>query len=333
MQNKHSIMKKTSILLIALFAFGLYTATAQVTDAEKQLRTKSADTLDGWKTAGIFGANFSQTSLTNWAAGGQNSLAINGLFRVSANYKKNKNVWDNSLDMGYGIMRQGKEKKFMKTDDKIDLLSKYGREAFKNFYYAAMLNFRTQMAAGYNYPNDSVKISDWLAPAYTVAAIGMDYKPNDYFSAFIAPFTGKLTYVNNQALADAGAFGVEKAKFDDNGVMISKGELTKKEFGGYIRIIYSRSKFEKEYLKNVALTTKIDLFSNYLSNPQNIDINWETLISLKVNKYITVSINNNMIYDDDVIISVDKNDDGIIDEEGPRLQVKNILGVGFAYKF
>lgn len=326
-------MKKLLFLVFGLLIFSSNTTFSQVTDAEKQLRTKSADTLEGWKTAGIFGANLSQTSLTNWAAGGQNSFAINGLFSLSANYKKNKNVWDNSLDMGYGLLRQGKEKKFMKTDDKIDVLSKFGREAFSNFYYAAMLNFKTQMAAGFNYPNDSVKISDWLAPAYTVVAIGMDYKPNKYFSAFVAPLTGKLTYVNNQSLADAGAFGVEKAKFDDNGVMISKGELTKKEFGGYIRIIYSRSKFEQEYLKNVALTTKIDLFSNYLNNPQNIDINWETLISLKVNKYITVSINNNLIYDDDVLIKIDKNDDGIIDAEGPRLQVKNILGVGFAYKF
>lgn len=331
--NKKIHMKKQTFLLLAFFFMGVSIVFAQVTDAEKQLRAQSKDSLDGWKTTGVFGVNFSQTSLTNWAAGGQNSFALNGFFNLSANYKKNKNVWDNSLDMGYGLLRQGKEKKFMKTDDKIDLLSKYGREAFKNFYYAAMLNFRTQMAPGYNYPNDSVVISDWLAPAYTIAAIGMDYKPNKYFSAFIAPFTGKLTFVNNQKLADEGAFGVEKAKFDDSGVMISKGERTKKEFGGYIRIIYSRNKFTPEFLKNLSFTTKINLFSNYLENPQNIDINWETLITMKVNKYITVSLNNNMIYDDDVIITLDKNDDGIIDVNGPRLQIKNIIGVGFAYKF
>lgn len=326
-------MKKQSYLFLAILMMGFSFATAQVTDAEKQLRAQSKDSLDGWKTTGVFGANLSQTSLTNWAAGGQNSFAVNGFFNLSANYKKDKNVWDNSLDMGYGLLREGKDKKFLKTDDKIDFISKFGRQAFKNFYYATMLNFRTQMAPGFNYPNDSVVISDWLAPAYTVVAVGLDYKPNKYFSAFIAPITGKLTLINNQKLADAGAFGVEKAKFDNNGVMISKGERTKKEFGGYIRIIYSRNKFTPEVLKNLSFTTKVDLFSNYLENPQNIDINWETLITLKVNKYITVSINNNMIYDDDVIIKIDNNEDGILDINGPRLQIKNIIGVGLAYKF
>lgn len=326
-------MKKQTLLLFAFLIMGFSMVSAQITDAEKQLRAQSKDTLDGWKTAGVLGFNFSQTSLTNWAAGGQNSFALNGYFSASANYKKDKNVWDNSLDVGYGILRQGKEKSFMKTDDKIDLLSKYGRKAFDNFYYAAMLNFRTQMAPGYNYPNDSVMISDWLAPAYTVVAIGMDYKPNKYFSAFIAPLTGKLTYVGNQDLANAGAFGVEEATYDDNGVIITKGERFNKEFGSYIRVIYSRSDFKPEFLKNLSFTTKINLFSNYIENPQNIDINWETLITMKVNKYITVSLNNNMIYDDDVIIKIDKNDDGIIDAEGPRLQIKNIIGVGLAYKF
>lgn len=324
-------MKKI-LLMITMVMFS-YAANSQVIEMEKDLRKQKKDTIEGWKMSGVFGVNFAQTSLTNWAAGGQNSIALNGFFSYNADYYKGKSVWTNSLDMGYGLLRQGKETGFMKTDDKIDLLSKYGRQAFKDFYYAGMFNFKTQMAPGYNYPNDSVKISDWLAPAYAVAAIGLDYKPNKYFSAFLAPFTGKLTYVGNQQLADLGAFGVDKAEFDNNGVLVKKGIRTKYEFGGYIRLIYSRNNFEHALLKNVSFTTKLDLFSNYLHNTQNVDINWETLISLKVNKYITVTINNNMIYDDDITIYVDKDNDGVIDAQGPRLQIKNILGVGFAYKF
>lgn len=137
------------IALILLFS----NAAAQVTDAEKQLKTVNADTIMGWKKGGVFALNFAQTSLNNWAAGGQNSVAVNGIFSAFANYKKDKSAWDNTLDLGYGLLKQGKEGDVMKTDDKIDFLSKYGREAFKNVYYSALLNFRTQMRPGYKYPD------------------------------------------------------------------------------------------------------------------------------------------------------------------------------------
>ncbi|HPC36479.1 MAG TPA: DUF3078 domain-containing protein [Candidatus Marinimicrobia bacterium] len=313
---------KPKLFLTVVFVLVLFLcATGQVTDVEAQLKAKSADTHQGWKIGGITAVNLAQTSLTNWAAGGQNSLALNGLFSAFANYKKGKNVWDNSLDLGYGVLKQGKDADFMKTDDKVDFLSKYGREAFTNFYYSALFNFKTQMAPGYNYPNDSVKISNFLAPAYLLAAIGMDYKPSNYLSAFIAPATGRLIIVNDELLSNAGAFGVEP------------GKTTKTEFGGYLRAIYTRNDFKTELLKNLSFTIKIDLFSDYLDHPQNIDINWETLIAFKVNQYISVNFTTHLIYDDDTKISIDKNDDGVIDEFGPRVQFKEILGVGFSYKF
>ncbi|HSL86028.1 MAG TPA: DUF3078 domain-containing protein, partial [Bacteroidales bacterium] len=147
--------------------------SGQITEGEKTLRAVRADTTTGWKKGGVLNVNIAQTSLTNWAAGGQNSVALNGLFSLFANYKKDKVVWDNSLDLGYGLLKQGKDADFMKTDDKIDFLSKYGREAFTNFYYAALLNFKTQMRPGYNYPDVTNKISDLFAPAYLLLAAGM----------------------------------------------------------------------------------------------------------------------------------------------------------------
>jgi hypothetical protein len=209
----------------------------------------------------------------------------------------------------------------MKTDDKIDFLSKYGRQAYENLYWAALVNFKTQMAPGYNYPNDSVKISTFLAPAYLLAAVGIDYKPDAYLSAYFAPATGRMTIVYDETLADAGAFGVDP------------GEKTEGEFGGYLRAIYSRNDFKNELLKNVAFTTKADLFSNYLKNPQNLDISWETLVAFKVNQYVSVNFTMHLLYDDDTKISIDDNDDGIVDDYGPRVQFKEILGVGFSYKF
>lgn len=318
MKNKFIV---ATILLSITCAYSL----GQVTEAEKNLRTQSADTTMGWKKGGVISENLAQTSLTNWAAGGQKSVAINGIFALFANLKQGKSVWDNSLDLGYGIMKQGDDG-FRKTDDKIDILSKYGREAFKNFYYAALLNFKTQMTPGWNYDTDpKEKISDLFAPAYLLAAFGIDYKPNAYFSAFIAPFTGKFTFVTDDALSAAGAFGV------------APGETTKSEFGGYIRSIYTKNDFKGEFMKNISFTTKVDLFSNYLHNPQNIDVSWETLLGMKVNKYISVNFNTHLLYDDDILIPLDRNEDGdkedIGDIPGKRIQFKEILGVGLSYKF
>jgi hypothetical protein len=303
-----------SLTLLIAFETVLF---AQVTDAEAKLKTQPKDTLEGWKKGCVIGATMAQTSLTNWAAGGQNSFAVNGVFSTFFNYKKGKNAWDNSLDLGYGLLNQEGTKYTKKTDDKIDILSKYGRKAKNNLYYAFLVNFKTQMTTGYNYPNDStrVKISNIFAPAYLVGALGMDYKPNSYLSVFAAPITSKFTFVNDTALSNAGAFGVEK------------GKTVKSEFGGYIRIIYSRSDFKSELLKNLAFTTKLDLFSNYTENPQNIVVNWETLIALKVNKYINVNLSTHLIYDDKIKIADEHN------VSKPRVQFKEIFGVGISFKF
>jgi hypothetical protein len=234
------------------------------------------------------------------------------------------------LDMGYGLLKQGKNAPFIKTDDKVDFSSKYGRKASKHWYYAALVNFKTQMTAGYNYPNDSVKISDLLAPAYALAAIGMDYKPSDKITAFVAPITSKNTIVNNSTLANAGAFGVDAAVYDSEGNIITPGKKSRSEVGGYMRVVYQQTYFKD---KSVSITSKLDLFSNYKHNPQNIDVSWETIIGLKVNRFITTTITTHLLYDDDIAIAYDKNNDGIMDGKGPRTQFKEVIGVGFNVKF
>ncbi len=315
---------KLRLITVILLLSGFYTMSfSQITDAEKNLRIQNADSTQGWKKGGIFSLNLAQTSLTNWAAGGSNSFAINGLMSTYVNYKRNKSVWVNSLDVGYGLLKQGGSG-YMKTDDKFDFLSKYGYEAFKNFYYAALLNFKTQMAPGYKYPDVTNKISDLFSPAYLIVALGLDYKPSDHFSAFIAPLTEKITFVTNQKLSDAGSFGVKP------------GHKTLSEFGGYLRAIYTKNDFKNELLKNVTFTTKVDLFSNYTNKPQNIVVNWETLIAFKVNKFISANINTQLIYDDKILIPTDRNGNGTIEPgEGVRskIQFKEILGIGFSYNF
>ena len=172
------------------------------------------------------------------------------------------------------------------------------------------------MSDGYDYPNDSNKISALLSPGYFHGAFGLDFKHSNVFAAYLAPLTTKITIVNNQPLADIGAFGVDK------------GENVRVEFGSYVRLAV-----KKHIMKNIELHSKLDLFSNFLDRPQNIDVNWETLISMKVNRFVSATITTHLMYDDDVLIGVDTNDDGIADLTGPRLQFKEVLGVGFTYKF
>lgn len=291
--------------------------SAQVTEGEATLRSQSADSLDGWKKGGLISLNLSQVSLTNWNAGGQNSISANGLVSLYAHYSKGKTRWENTLDLGYGILRQGRKNNasWIKTDDKIDLVSKFGRKASEKWLYSALLNFNTQASPGYSYPDDSTVISRFMAPGYLLFAAGMDYKPHPSFSAFIAPLTMKSTFVNDQRLADAGAFGVDSSK---------KARI---EMGGYARFQY-----EREIAKNIRLNSRLSLFSNYFFHPERIDVNWETLIQFKVNRFITATISTHLIYDHDIAIAV-FDDDGLQVGEGPRLQFKEVLGIGFAYRF
>ncbi len=294
---------------------------------------QTPDTTKLWTKGGVGGINFSQSSFTNWAAGGENALSATALMTVFSNYKKDKTTWDNTLDMAYGMLQSGKAP-LRKNEDKIDLSSKYGRYAFKkHWYYSALVNFKSQFDNGYNLPDDSTIVSHFMAPAYVIGAIGLDYKTTDNsFSAFIAPFTSKTTIVNDQRLADAGAFGVDKAEYDSIAgayVKVKDGAMIRSEFGGYVKLV-----FKKDVVKNVNLSTKLELFSNYIDRPQNIDVNWEVLIGLKVNKFISASISTQMIYDHDIPVMVERDENGTkVKGTGPRVQFKEVLAVGFSYKF
>ncbi|PCJ26189.1 MAG: hypothetical protein COA97_06490 [Flavobacteriales bacterium] len=318
-------MKK--ILSVFTFIVIIINLSAQTTEIEENLKKQSSDSLDGWKTSGLISLNLTQVSLTNWSAGGENSFSVNGILSLVTNYKKGNSTWDNYLDLAYGVLQQGNSG-VRKTDDKIDFTSKYGQKAFKNWYYAALVNFKSQMTAGYSYPDDSTKISTFLAPGYLLGAMGMDYKPSNVFSLFISPITMKMTLVRDQNLANAGAYGVTPAEFDSFGTVLSKGETSRTEYGGYLRAL-----FKKDIMKNINLQTKLELFSNYTEKPGNIDVNWEVLVVMKVNKYISATISTQLLYDHDVDITIDTNGDGIIDSIGPRTQIKEILGVGLSYKF
>jgi hypothetical protein len=286
---------------------------AQVTDGEKHLRTLVLDTVSGWKTENNLSIAFSQVSLTNWAAGGQNSMSVNGRFNGFYNYKKQRMAWDNQVDLGYGLLKQGKTV-WQKTDDRFELMSKLGYRLTETINGAALASFKSQFAPGYSMPEGGSVISDIFAPAYFLGAIGLDLKKGGNFSLFASPLTTKMTFVLNDSLSNAGAFGVDP------------GKKFRAEVGGYVRILWKH-----DIMKNVGLQTKLDLFSNYLNNPQFIDVNWEVFLMMKINKYLSVNVNTLLIYDHDIEIGKDTNDDGTPDDFGPRIQFKELFGLGLAF--
>jgi hypothetical protein len=275
-------------------------------------QTVPVDTVKHWKVGGNSAFTFSQVSLTNWAAGGENSLSGTFLFNTFLNYTKNKSAWENTLDMGYGLTKQGSEN-IVKTEDKIQLVSKYGYQASQKWFYTALVDFKTQMGVGYkDPPENTIKTSEFFSPAYLLLSLGMDYKPNENFSLYLSPLTSKMTFVMDDSLSTAGAFGVEP------------GDNMRSEFGASLKSIYKK----ENLIQNVDFNTRLDLFSNLTDHPERIDVEWETRFTMKVNKFLSANLGTTLLYDNDIKYV---NDEGV--EEGPRIQLKQLFGFGINFKF
>ena len=297
------------------------TIVIAVAIAGSTMAQSSAPVDTSWKKGGMGSINFNQVALSNWAAGGENSMSGAAFLSLFANYAKDRLSWDNQLDLAYGLLKSG-DAKVRKNEDKIDLNSKVGYKVSANskFYYTFLFNFKSQFANGYDYKNDTLlkyPISKFLAPGYLLYSIGIDYKPDDAFRLYLSPLTGRTIIVNDDMLSQAGAFGVDPGK----------KSLT--QLGAYLRAMY-----KKDVFTNVNFQTKLELFSNYLDNPQNIAVNHEILIAMKVNKFITANIGTQMIYDDIIPVTVIKETSGVKEAKtGPRLQFKEVFGIGLSYKF
>jgi len=272
---------------------------------------QAADTTLGWKFPTVLNISLSQSSFSDWSAGGENSYSINGLLISNANYKSSNSLWENNLIMAYGLMKQG-ERELRKTDDNLEISSTYGYKAHNDWYYSSLVQFKTQFSNGYKYDDAAgtkTKLSAFMGPAYFNVSLGMNYAPSKVFSLFIGPISGRTTFVMDTMLSNSGAYGVEP------------GSKIRNEFGGTMRAILS-----KEIMKNVNLGSKLELFSNYMDNPLNIDVDWQMLINMKVNKWLSASINLHLIYDDDIKTTKDNI------ERGPAVQFKEVFGIGLSLK-
>lgn len=265
---------------------------------------------DYWTRGALLQLGFSQLSLTNWASGGNNNVALNAYVNIYRNYAPVDNMfWENRLQIGYGFVNSFGDR-YRKSDDKFIFDSKLGYRAFENVFAAATFNFRTQMTNGYSYPanRDPVLISKPFAPAYFSLGIGMDYKPIRPLSINFSLLTANLVVVEQRSLRKR--YGNEEDK------------ALKAELGAQLKIDYKH-----KINNNLTINSALNLFSDYLDNPKNIKVMWDFFLDSKISKYFSVNVRTNLIYDDKILIA-DKNDN-----LAPRIQFKEIVSVGFSYTF
>jgi len=280
--------------------------------------TKFAEDPIWWKNKNSIGLDVSEAAFVNWNAGGNNS--ISGLLKVSLvrSYKKLHLLWNNEIFARYGLNSQ-QDQQLRKTDDKLEINSTFGyrKDTISNWFYSIKFNFKSQFTEGFRYPDRSTPISRFFAPGYLFLGIGSQYEIKQRrFSMYISPITLKSTFVLDDDLSNDGAFGVVK------------GKKSRHEFGALIQ-----STWDAEIAKNITMSNRLSLYSDYLNSFGNVDIDWELNFKLTINKHIKANIGTHLIYDDDIKFKDDIDNDGTLETLGARVQLKQLLGIGVLFSF
>jgi hypothetical protein len=296
-----------NFLLSIAFVFALNLTFAQDAEKENLKRNEEAaarktDAIpDGWKKGGNVSLLFNQSAFNNeWLAGGTSNIAGNFLLNYDFNYKKGNIVWDNKIIAAYGLTKIKDADRATKTDDRLEFNSLWGKKAFGNWYYSAFLNFTTQMDSGFD-ATGLVKTSHFFSPAYLQVGPGMLWKKSDNLKVNIAPATSRLIFVDSQFTEFGSAFGVEQ------------GNTSRFEFGASVSAYYKLNLME-----NVSMENILNLYSNYLDKPGNVDVNYQMNLVMKVNKYMSANVSLQTIYDDNAISAV---------------QVRELFGLGINFGF
>ena len=298
-----------------------------------------------WTKSLMTNVNIGQTSLTNWAAGGDNTVSFAGFVDGNANYAKDAMFWNNRLQLDYGFLYASSKPILQKNTDRIYLESKWGykTETMKNLYFSANYDFKSQFSSGYDYitPSDlgdkegaelkealkearALK-SGFLAPAYTNLALGIDYKPANWISVNFAPLTGGFVIVQNEALRKNYSMqlkpeyeGKEESEIPADG---SQYRSSRFELGAQMKVDAAVN-----VNQNFKYSTQVVLFYNYLGGQKCPRINWDNRIDWKLAKYFSLTMTTNLIYDDTILIAT-ANDP----EPKARVQFKESIAFGFTY--
>ena len=258
---------------------------------------------EGWTTKGNISLLFNQSAFSNWLAGGENNIAGTLGLNYDFNYKKENVTWDNKIIGSYGLVRTKNAEFAKKTDDRIELNSLYGRKASGNWYYSGFVNFKTQLTEGYNYGTDAngketrESYTNFFSPAYLTFGPGMLWKKSDNLKVNIAPATSKMVFVDkDRTLPDAAYFGVDE------------GKNLRYELG-----FYASGYYKFNVMENVSVENILNLYSNYLEDPKNVDLDYQLNVVMKINKYLSTNVAFQTIYDDNAY---------------KGFQIRQVFGVG-----
>lgn len=252
------------------------------------------DSTSKWRKKMIFNLNLNQAAFSsNWKGGGINSIGLNTNFDYKANYKDDKQTWDNEIGFTYGFVKNSGQG-FRKTLDRFFVDTKYGRTLSKNWDVFTSFNFASQFYKGYQYPadggdEDAQLISDFLAPAFVTVAVGLEYHPVDYFKVRISPLAPRLTLLRDNngrfdAVSTTAPYGVEV------------GEDTRFEWLAF----QLTADFDKNIAENLNLKFKYLMFANYETlEGKTIDHRLDLMLTAKVNRFIGVTLGGILLYDYD----------------------------------
>jgi hypothetical protein len=304
-------------------------------DAQLNLRTINSKTLQEvnqaqvrphyWKTRSEASFILNQASLTNWVKGGESSISLASDITGYADYnnKKLKILSNNFMRLKFGLVGTGKNG-VRKNLDLLETNSKINHKAFGKFDFSAIMLFKTQIATGYSYSssdNSRTLVSKFFNPAILTIGIGLDYKPNKTTSLNFSPFSYKGTFVPDTAHIDQTKYGIPSNKKSLN------------EPGASLMLMNEYSPY-----KTISIVNRLQLFTNYIHNPQNIDVDWEMIATAKINWFTDVRLNTHLIYDDDTkTVVLDKNGNPEMVDGKPkktaRAQFKELLGFSFVFRF
>ncbi len=278
------------------------------TETSRSIRKEFDTTHWNWKQGGLYNFNLSQSSLSNWAAGGDNfNLSLNTYFNYYFFFKKANQNLDNNIDVNLGFI-QSTSLGGRKNDDRLDFLSKYGYQIDTSgmWFISGLFNLRSQFFDGFSFSGtNSTLTSSFLAPAYIILSAGLDFKPTPHFSIFFSPLTSRTTLLLNNTLSKLGKYGVPI------------GDKISKEVGTFITVNYNNT-----IATNINYKGRADFFSNYNQKPENINLYMTNMFTFKINKYFSASYNLDLIYDDKIKIF------GPL-KTSPGLQLKSVIGIGF----
>lgn len=294
-------------LFMVLILSNVYAQTNEKEGLDKVVKTagKAIDSTKlGWKRSGNVVFLFNQSSFNNaWLGGGTSSIAGNLGINYDFNYSTKTTIWDNKIIVAYGLTKL-KNQDITKTEDRIEFISLFGKKIGSgSWYYSGFLNFKTQMDTGFDVTTNT-KLSHFFSPAYLQVGPGLLWKKSDNLKVNIAPATSRMIFVHKHFTESGPSFGVEK------------GETSRFEFGAALNAYYKLN-----LMDNVSMENILNLYSNYLDNPQNVDVDYQMNLVMKVNKYISANIAFQAIYDDNA------------NPVKSEVQIREVFGLGVNYTF